>query len=169
MLKGLHRFFDGILGVLNYISVIAILLTAVWIFGDVVGRFVFRHPIPGTTELVKTGILTIVFLGVTYTLKKDGHVRTTVLLSHLSARTQSVLKMLGAILGIIAFALLAAYGWEAAMKAWDVREFEGVQVRVPTYPSRFIVVLGSVLMTIQYLIIAIQEARKVTTENRAAA
>lgn len=166
MLRILKKAFDGTLTILNYISVIAILLTAMWIFADVVGRFAFRHPIAGTTELVKTGILAIIFLGVAYTLKHDGHVRTTVLVSHASPRARAILRMVSAVLGMAAFTLLAIYGWEAAVKAWEVREFEGVQVRVPTYPSRFIVVLGSVLMTIQYVISLVQEAANLVGKKK---
>jgi TRAP-type C4-dicarboxylate transport system permease small subunit len=150
MLRLLGKIFDRLLELLNYISVIAIFLTAIWIFGDVVGRFVLHRPIPGTTELVKTAILAIVFLGVAYTLKQGAHIRTTVLIRALSPRAKACLEVFGSFLGIVIFALLAIYGWEAAVKAWQVKEFEGVQLRVPTYPSRFIMVLGSALMVIQY-------------------
>lgn len=150
------KLFNGLLEILNYISVVAIFITAIWIFGDVLGRFIFNQPIPGTTELVKTAILAIVFLGVAYTLKKDGHIRATVLVRYLSPKVRAWFEIFGCLIGILIFILLAVYGWEAAIKAWRVKEFEGVQLRVPTYPSRFIMVLGSVLMSIQYTINLVQ-------------
>ena len=157
--------YDGLLVVLNYFSVVLIFLTAIWIFGDVVGRFVFNQPIPGTTELVKTAILPIVFLGVTYTLRKDGHIRTTVLIRRLPARAASLITAIGSGLGIVLFALMAYYGWEEAVKSWAVKEFEGIQLRVPTYPSRFVMVLGCVLMTIQFCILFVQAILK-TVDGR---
>jgi len=160
------RFFDRLLEFLNYISVIAIFLTAIWIFGDVTGRFLFRQPIPGTTELVKTAILAIVFLGVAYTLKKGGHIRTTVLVRHLPYRVKLVFEIFGALLGFGIFMLLAVYGWEAAVKAWEVKEFEGVQLRVPTYPSRFIMVLGSVLMATQYMILTVEKILRMSKRGK---
>jgi TRAP-type C4-dicarboxylate transport system permease small subunit len=156
----LTSLYDGLLVVLNYISVVLIFLTAIWIFGDVVGRFIFNQPIPGTTELVKTAILPIVFLGVTYTLRKDGHIRTTVLIRRLPVRVATVFTAIGSVLGIVLFALMAYYGWEEALKSWAVREFEGIQLRVPTYPSRFVMVLGCVLMTIQFGIMFVQAILK---------
>ena len=41
----LSSLYDGLLVVLNYVSVVLIFLTAIWIFGDVVGRFIFNQPI----------------------------------------------------------------------------------------------------------------------------
>ena len=152
----LSSLYDGLLVVLNYVSVVLIFLTAIWIFGDVVGRFIFNQPIPGTTELVKTAILPIVFLGVTYTLRKDGHIRTTVLVRRLPKRVAALFTAMGSLLGIVLFALMAYYGWEEAVKSWAVKEFEGIQLRVPTYPSRFVMVLGSVLLMIQFGILFVQ-------------
>lgn len=148
----LQSIYDKLLIVLNYISVVLIFLTAIWIFGDVVGRFFFNQPIPGTTELVKTAILPIVFLGAPYTLQKHGHIRTTVLVRRMSPVNASLFGIVSCIIGIAVFSLMSIYGWEAAVKSLAVREFEGVQLRVPTYPSRFIMVIGSVLLTVQFVI-----------------
>jgi TRAP-type C4-dicarboxylate transport system permease small subunit len=145
-------FFDVLLRVLNYISVLAILFTAVWIFSDVVGRFFFGSPVPGTTELIKSVLLAIVFLGVPLTLRRNAHIRTTVLVRRFSRKGKIAASVIGSCIGAVIFALVCVYGWEAAVKAWEVHEFEGVQLRVPTYPSRFIMVLGSGLLVIQYLI-----------------
>lgn len=143
--------FDRLLIVLNYISVIVIFLTALWIFGDVVGRYFLNRPIPGTTELIKTGILAIVFLGIAYTLRRKAHIRTTIILKRLPPSVALWCQAFGSLVGAAIFVLVCIYGWEAAVKAWAVHEFEGVQLRVPTYPSRFVMVLGSALMVIQYL------------------
>ena len=161
-----ERVFEKILIVLNYVSVLLIFATAIWIFGDVVGRFFFNQPIPGTTELIKTAILAIVFLGVAYTLNRKAHIRTTVLVRRLKPRAAAWMEALGALIGIIIFSLTVYYGWEAAVKAWEVQEFEGVQLRIPTYPSRFIMVLGSALLVIQYTLHFIESIRTATGTGR---
>ncbi len=56
---------------------------------------------------------------------------------------------------LIAMAIFGAFcyfAFQEAMSSWDVREFDGVQLRVPVYPARFTVVLGSGLLVIQNLI-----------------
>ena len=69
--------YDQLIIGLNYISVAVIFLMALLVFSDVVGRYFFNHPIPGTTELVKCAIIVIIFLGITYTMQQDRHIRTT--------------------------------------------------------------------------------------------
>ena len=64
---------------LNFISVGLIFFTALWIFGDITGRFLFTHPIPGTMELIKTIIIPIIFLSLPYTLHENRHIQTTIL------------------------------------------------------------------------------------------
>ena len=162
----LARFYNNLLIVLNNISVITIFITAVWIFGDVIGRFFLNRPIPGTTELIKTAILAIIFLGVAYTLQQKAHIRTTVLIRKVPEKVASWFEVVSCIIGIIIFTLVSVYGWEAAVKAWQVQEFEGVQLRVPTYPSRFIMVLGSVLLVIQYTINLVSTFRTMKEQKK---
>jgi len=150
--KKIKNLYVHLLITLNHISVVIIFLTALWIFGDVIGRYFFNQPIPGTTELIKTAIIAIVFLGFPYALYKKAHIRTTVLTQRLSPGYEKWLEIISSIIGITIFSLVCIYGWKAAVKAWAVNEFEGVQLRVPTYPSRFIMVLGSFLLVVQYLI-----------------
>lgn len=155
----IRKLYEDTLQILNAVSVILIFLTAIWIFGDVVGRFFFNSPIPGTTELVKTAILPIIFLGAPYTLRQGGHIRTTVLVRRFSPRARAVTGIVAALVGATVFLFVAIYGWEAAVKSFMVKEFEGVQLRVPTYPSRFVMVLGSVLLVVQFLLDAVNHIR----------
>jgi len=163
--KKIYSLYVHLLIILNHISVVIIFLTALWIFGDVIGRYFFYHPIPGTTELIKTAIIAIVFLGFPYALYKKAHIRTTVLTHHLSPEMEKWLEVISSIIGITIFTLVCIYGWKAAVKAWAVNEFEGVQLRVPTYPSRFIMVLGSFLLVVQYLINLVNILMKKNVKN----
>lgn len=165
--KKINNLYVHLLITLNHISVVIIFLTAIWISGDVIGRYFFNQPIPGTTELIKTAIIAIVFLGFPYALYKKTHIRTAVLTHRLSPRAEKWLEIISSIIGIVIFTLVCIYGWEAAVKAWAVKEFEGVQLRIPTYPSRFIIVLGSLLLVVQYLINLIETlSTKIAKKNK---
>jgi TRAP-type C4-dicarboxylate transport system permease small subunit len=135
--------------ILNYISVLVIFLMALWVFCDVSGRFFFNHPIPGTTELVKCYIVTIVFLGIAYTMNQKRHIRTTLIIDRLSPAGKAWCEIIAAVTSMAVFASLSYFSFQEAWASWLVREFDGVQVRVPVYPSRFVVVIGSSLLVIQ--------------------
>ena len=145
----LEKGYNGLLIILNFISVMVIFMMALWVFCDVTGRYVFNHPIPGTTELVKCYIVAIVFLGIAYTLNQKRHIRTTLIIDRLSPVGRAWCEILAALIGVAIFASLCAFSWEAAWAAWLVREFDGVQLKVPVYPARFVVVIGSGLLVIQ--------------------
>jgi TRAP-type C4-dicarboxylate transport system permease small subunit len=166
LLFALNYIHNHVLLFLNYISVIIIFLTALWITGDVVGRYFFNSPIPGTTELIKTGILGIVFFGIAYTLQQGRHIRTDVFLKHLPSTIIHCGNALGCLIGAIMFALVFKFGWEEAWKAWVVKEFEGVQLQVPTYPSYFIMVLGSGLLVIQFTIDLIRNVQAALSRKK---
>ena len=144
-----QRCFIRTLITLNYISVLIIFLMALWVFCDVSGRFFFNHPIPGTTELVKCYIVAIVFLGIAYTMNQKRHIRTTLLLVRLSPAAQTWCEILSSLVAVGIFGALCYFSFQEAWSSWLVREFDGVQLRVPVYPARFAVVMGSGLLVIQ--------------------
>ena len=141
-----------LLVVLNVISSIAIFLMALLVTADVVGRFVFNNPIAGTTELVRSALVAIVFLALAYTLRQGRHVRTTVILQRLSPVGVETVNIVASLIGAVMFAVMCRYSWDAAWSGWLIREYEGVQLHVPLYPVRFIVILGSGLVCLQFLI-----------------
>jgi TRAP-type C4-dicarboxylate transport system permease small subunit len=151
-MKWLIDFYNQLIVVLNYISVLVIFLMALWIFSDVVGRYFFHHPIAGTNELVKCYIVAIVFFGVTHTLHQGRHIRTNIIVQYLPSNIQILCNIFASLIGIMIFILLSIFALQAAWESWLVREFDGIQLKIPVYPARFVVVLGSVLMVIQCIL-----------------
>ena len=152
LLSIFEQAFTRILVVLNLISVLVIFLMALWVFCDVAGRFIFNCPIPGTTELVKCYIVATVFLGIAYTMNQQRHIRTTLIVERLPPLWRAWSEVLASLIAMAIFGALCYFAFQEAMSSWDVREFDGVQLRVPVYPARFTVVLGSGLLVIQNLI-----------------
>lgn len=153
--------YKGIIVALNYVSVILIFLMSLLVFSDVMGRYLFNHPIAGTTEIVKCTIIVIVFLGITYTLNQKRHIRTTIILDRLPSIYQHILELIASLLCLLIFSILIIFAWQAAMESLIVREFDGVQVKVPVYPSRFIIVLGSALLIIQSILDVVTHSKNI--------
>jgi TRAP-type C4-dicarboxylate transport system permease small subunit len=121
------------------------------IVSDVGGRAFFNSPIAGTPELAKISLVSILFLGITKTLKAGRHVRGTVLAERLSPKYSAGLDILVSICGFILFTLLCYSSWHLTWTAWEIGEYEGEgALRVPTSPLRTLVLLGSMLMSIQF-------------------
>jgi TRAP-type C4-dicarboxylate transport system permease small subunit len=127
---------------------------------DVIGRVVFNSPVKGTPEIVSFSIVIILWLQAAYAIRSGGMIWVDAIHAHLPGRAQRACDVLGALLGIAFFALVCWGSVEPALYAWQSNEFEGEgALRVPVWPARFLVVLGSFLAAFNYLLIAIERFR----------
>lgn len=130
------------------------------VVADVIGRDVFRSPVKGTPELVSSSIVIICFLQAAYAIRSGGMLHVDFAVSSLPKRWQAILAAVGALFGAAFFALVCWGSFGPAAHAWTSNEFEGEgALRVPAWPARFIIVLGTALATVQYLIAAWQNVR----------
>lgn len=138
---------------LNFFGTCWIMLIMMFIVVDVVGRYVFNSPLTGTPELVRSAIVIMVFLQVAHVLRENRHIRSTLLERHLSPAWVAACIFLGSLLGVILCSLLCLTSWDLAWRGWLIREYEGEgALRVPIYPGRFMIVLGSGLLGIQFIL-----------------
>ena len=131
---------------------------AVWIVaimflvvGDVLGRNLFHKPITGTPEIVKHSLVGITFLQIAHVLMKGRHIRSTVVLDRLSPGGKMVLEIFAGILGIVIFGLLFYAELGPAWKAYTRGEFESDLLKIPTWPTHLIILIGSFFMMIQFV------------------
>ena len=131
---------------------------------DVIGRVVFNSPVKGTPEIVSFSIVIILWLQAAYAIRSDGMIWVDALHVHLPRRAQRGCEVFGALLGIAFFALICWGSIDPALYAWRSNEFEGEgALRVPVWPARSLVVLGSFLAAFNYLLLAIERARSLIT------
>jgi TRAP-type C4-dicarboxylate transport system permease small subunit len=82
-------------------------------------------------------------------------------ISRLSPRTQSWMAVLGAIAGMFFFAVICYGSLGGAAHAWNSNEFEGEgALRVPVWPAKFVIILGTGLACLSYLLMALENFRR---------
>ncbi len=151
---------------LNAVGTVWVAAITVLVCADILGRVLFSFPIAGVPEIVKVSIVAIVWLQIPHTLKIGGHLRSDVVLRRLSGRGRSILDLFAYALGALVFGLLVFSGWDTMILAWEIGEFEGeLPVRVPTYPLRSIVLLGAGLTCLQFLLMAAEVIREMSTRR----
>jgi len=131
---------------------------SVWIFmimflvtGDVLGRVFLNKPITGTPEFVKISIVGIVFMQIPHTLWMKRHIRSDILLQRMRGRLRQIFRSFSYLLGVAIFLLIFLSSWNPTVTAWKILEFEGEgSVRIPTYPIRTLILLGSAMTTVIY-------------------
>lgn len=154
------RLFHRLLGALNLLGAVWVVLIMLLITADVGGRAFFNSPLPGVPEIVKISVVGLVWCMMAHTLKIDAHLRSTILLHRMSPRLRRAVEVAACLLGAIMFSLIVYSGWDNMIEAWRIGEFEGEEpVRVPTYPVRSLVVLGSALTALQFLVRMVEHLR----------
>lgn len=134
-----------------------------WIFSlmflivaDVVGRNFLNRPITGVAEFAARSVAAIVFLQLAAAIMAGKMTRSDFLLRLLmrwSPRAVTLLEVSFAIIGALLFAALAYISWPEWMQAWSGDEYFGVQgvYTIPTWPFRGLLVIGSVMASVAYL------------------
>ena len=144
------------------VSKFLMVAAAAWTFGlaflvmaDIVGRTVFNKPIYGTAEMVAASIVIVVFLQVGYAIRSRSMLKADFLVVLLPDKVQRALLAIGYLLGVSFFLMIIAGGWEESIKSFVEGEFEGEgALRVPSWPARWTVIVGSGLAMVNYMVMA---------------
>jgi TRAP-type C4-dicarboxylate transport system permease small subunit len=135
---------------LAFAATLAFLLSFL-VVADVVGRTVFSSPVKGTPEMVSMSIVIICFLQASYAIRSGGMLSVDVLPALLPRRAREALAAAGCLLGVLFFAVIVYGSLDPLAHAWSSNEYEGEgALRIPTWPARFVVLLGSALAALNY-------------------
>jgi len=119
---------------------------------DVFSRAVLSEPLRGVTELVSLSIPAIVFLALGYLFVENKLIRADMLLQALAKRsvaTADLLQFVFYSIGTLVMLSIALPAIKAFKYALVTNEFLGVEgeFTVPLWPSKLIILLGSLLLT----------------------
>jgi TRAP-type C4-dicarboxylate transport system permease small subunit len=152
-------------GLLVLAALLALLLAFV-VVTDVSGRVFFNSPLQGTPELVSGSIVVICYLQATYAILSGGMLGVEALTVRLPLRAQAAVGVFASALGVLLFGVIAWGSVDGLQHAWMSGEYEGEgALRVPMWPVRLSVLVGSTLATVAYVILAwrhVEAARRGT-------
>jgi len=127
------------------------------VVADVIGRVVFNSPVKGTTEIVSLTIVIICFLQAGFAVRSGGMLYVDMFVSKLGPRGQSIMSAVAALAGLAFFAFVCIGSFEGAAHSWFENEFEGEgALRVPVWPARFVLSLGTFVASFSYFLMFIE-------------
>ncbi|WP_136657897.1 TRAP transporter small permease [Nitratireductor sp. XY-223] len=143
------------------ITKLLMILAASWAFvlcfialADIVFR-AMNLPLQGTKEIVANSVVMIVFLQLGFAIRSRSMLSADFLIHAFGPRAQRALAAFGYLLGAVFFAILFHGGIELALRSFANGEFDGEgALRVPVWPARFTILIGSALAVINYLLLA---------------
>jgi len=159
----LMTFFDRVVDFLAYMAGAAIILMMISISVAVVARPLMDVNLPGITEVNEYLLLYMTFLGTTWVLSRNAHVRVDILLNRLSSTGQALANTVTSTLAVIACSVVT---WNAAVTTWDMakRGVTGIDtLEFPVAPLIGIVALACFLLSIQFSREAYRNLMKIRT------
>jgi TRAP-type C4-dicarboxylate transport system permease small subunit len=137
-------------------------LAAAWAFvltfiiiADITSRTLFDNPLNGTREIVANSIVIIVFLQVGYAIRSRSMLSADFLIDLLPLPARRFVLAIGYLLGAAFFLTIILGGWQLAVDSWTGGEFEGEgALHIPSWPTRFMILIGSGLAVMNYLVLA---------------
>lgn len=151
--------FERIGAALNALGTIWIFALLVLVDADIVGRELLGAPVRGTTEIVGLSIVGIVFLQLPNALWAGRFTRAELLIDRLAlrrARLASAVQGVLHLLGALVLALVCWAVWPEFVRAWQIGDYVGAiaDFTAPTWPVRLVMVVGSGLTAITFLLLA---------------
>ena len=156
----------------DQLTKLLMILGAVWAFflcffilADIVTR-AMNMPISGTKEIVANSVVMIVFLQIGYAVRSNSMLRADFLVTAMPKPVQKALLIFALILGAGLFFFLLKAGIKPAVRSFVNGEFDGEgALRVPVWPTRWMIIFGAGLAGINYVILAIVEIFDLRVEN----
>lgn len=152
--RALDRVYD-LCGVLAAACVAAISLL---VFSEIILRF-FGGTIPGVIELAMFSLLAASFLALAQTLRRNEHIRITILIGRVPMRARRWLEMWSLAVSACIFATMAYYTVIMAFESYEFNEMSDGVVGIPLWIPQVIMFVGIVLVTIAFIEELITTAR----------
>lgn len=134
------------------------------ICADVLSRGIANRPLPGVAEFVSLSIVALLFLQLTHTLAVGRLTRVEVFVNLLRGfpRLSALLAVATNLLGAVTFAAIIVGSYPAFVRSWTSDEFVGVlgAITIPTWPSKAALLGGAVLVSVQFVLFALVEIRR---------
>ncbi len=143
----------------NGVAAAAIVIMMVLTCADVILRF-FRHPIPGTYEMVGLLGAIVVSFSLAHTSAMRGHISVEFIVQKLPKTAQIVIDGINSLLGMALFGLIT---WQSLLYASSLMHTGEVSLtlQMPIYPFVYGIAIGSGMLCVVLLIDFLQSLKRI--------
>jgi len=136
-------------------------LMMVLVVVEVFMRYVLHQPLMVADEFSAYMLVAVSYLGTAYTWRQGGHVRVTVLVSRLSSRVSSWMRLTGLILVFIFMIELDRVSYKMITYALQINLRSSTWLMFPLFWPQLTILIGFVLLTLLILVDIVQSVIKI--------
>jgi TRAP-type C4-dicarboxylate transport system permease small subunit len=142
------------------ISGVGLLALMAVMAGDVIGRYFFKHPLPGAYELVEYLMAIFVPCCVAYSAERKCHVGVDILVERLAPRTRLLVDIVTQAITIILVCVVVRQGWIGFIEALS-STMKSAVLQIPNAPFLLAVPVGFSAFAFFLFIHLLQSIREV--------
>ena len=151
------------LALLGALLIVAMMLvTAI----DVALRELFNNPLLGAFEVMEFMMAGVIFLGLAHLQRQGGHIALDFVVARMSPTMQRCFSLFGHLLALSVFLAISWRTGQTAFEAWTVGHHTSGGVRLPTWPGRSAVPIGTGLLCIRLMIDAVTDVKHLVRRGR---
>lgn len=142
---------------IGYVGSIALFSMMLLTTADVVGRYLFNKPLVGAYEITEFLVLIVIFSFISNAQAHKNHVSVDLLFTKFPKKIRFISNLLN---HIACLALMGLISWMSFLKAMELKEVgeASPNLVIPDYPFVIYLVIGCLVLCIEYLIDIIQIA-----------
>jgi TRAP-type C4-dicarboxylate transport system permease small subunit len=143
-------FLDGLYRVSGGVAAFCILLIAVLVVAQVIGRLL-GVLVPGADDIAGYALTASSFLGLAYTLRTGSHIRLTLLLRVSRPRARRALETACLALGAFSIGYLAVHVVEMVRDAWRFNDRAQGVLAIPLWIPQSVMAAGALVLFVAFV------------------
>jgi len=128
---------------------------------DVVLRYLFSKPLPGSMHLVEFLQVAIIALPLAYCQQTKAHIRVDLITGRLHRIPRAVMELLTTVAALTLFSLVAWTGAEEAWRAIEIGAYVQALVNYPLWPAKCFLFIGTSCLCLRLMIDVVHNAQDV--------
>jgi TRAP-type C4-dicarboxylate transport system permease small subunit len=150
-MKTLMAWFDRIVDGMIFLAGVILVFIMLSVCLEVILRYFLNRPQMWVTEVTEVLLLYITFLGTTWLLRQEGHVKVDIILNRLKPKTLALLGILSSAIGFFVSITLTISGFQLT---WDYLQrgiYTPTAMEIPVSIIIVIIPVGSLMLLIQFI------------------
>jgi len=135
------------------LTMIAVLCCATCMFlinADILGRYLFLRPVPGTLELSEIFLCIMIYLPLAYLGMRGEHIRIEILYSRLPAKLRSGFDFLIKVLGFFFFAIMTRQTFLDGLHSYLIKQSTWGILPIKVWIPKLFIIVGCLSFSLHF-------------------
>jgi TRAP-type C4-dicarboxylate transport system permease small subunit len=146
----MRRALDGLYDGAAWLGALCLAGTLAMVLIGIAGRFLHFH-LPGTDAYAGYCMAAAGFLALAHTLKRNEHIRVTLLIDHVTGGARRGLELWALAAATLLAALFAGYAIRLAYQSWDFNDISTANDATPLWIPQLTMAIGTTILAIALL------------------